>query len=304
MGDYKENKGFRLLDIHEKLNKGELLVKSDLCSIYKVSEKTIQRDIDDIRAYLQENHYSIDESSIVYDKNKKGYRLLKYQRNWFSNEETMAVCKILLESRAFCKEELDSLIDKLLEQSYPENKKVIDNIIGNEKLNYVPLQHGQKLLPRIWELSEIITNKERIVIKYIRQDKKETIRDIKPVSIMFSEFYFYLIAYSTGSDIDIPIVYRIDRIQKIEKTNEKFTIPYANKFQEGEFRKRVQFMYAGELKRVKFEFSGPSLEAILDRLPTAEVVNKEGDKYIIIAESYGDGIDMWLRTQGKNVRVI
>lgn len=28
-GDYKENKGFRLLDIHEKLNKGELLVKSD-----------------------------------------------------------------------------------------------------------------------------------------------------------------------------------------------------------------------------------------------------------------------------------
>ena len=63
-------------------------------------------------------------------------------------------------------------------------------------------------------------------------------------------------------------------------------------------------MYAGELKRVKFEFSGPSLEAILDRLPTAEVVNKEGDKYIIIAESYGDGIDMWLRTQGENVRVI
>lgn len=41
----------------------------------------------------------------------------------------------------------------------------------------------------------------------------------------------------------------------------KFTIPYANKFQEGEFWKRVQFMYAGELKRVKFEFSGPSLEA-------------------------------------------
>ena len=124
MGDYKENKGFRLLDIYERLNKGELLIKSDLCNHYKVSEKTIQRDIDDLRAYLQENHYCIDDSAIVYDKSKKGYKLVKYQRNWLSNEEIMAVCKILLESRAFCKEELDSLIDKLLEQSYPENKSI------------------------------------------------------------------------------------------------------------------------------------------------------------------------------------
>lgn len=304
MGDYKENKGFRLLDIYERFNKGEILNKSDLCNHYKVSEKTIQRDIEDLRVYLQEIHYKLDESSIIYDKDKRGYRLVKYQRNWLSNEEIMALCKILLESRAFCKEELDSLIEKLLEQSYPENRNVIENIIGNEKLNYVPLKHGKKLLSKIWELSEIITNKERIVIHYIRQDKKETIRDIKPVSIMFSEFYFYLIAYITESDKDIPIVYRIDRIQKIEKINEKFIIPYANKFQEGEFRKRVQFMYAGELKRVKFEFTGPSLEAILDRLPTAEVVSKEGDKYIITAESYGHGIDMWLGSQGEKVKVL
>lgn len=29
-------------------------------------------------------------------------------------------------------------------------------------------------------------------------------------------------------------------------------------------------MYAGELRKIVFEFNGPSIEALLDRLPTAE----------------------------------
>ncbi len=63
-------------------------------------------------------------------------------------------------------------------------------------------------------------------------------------------------------------------------------------------------MYTGEINRVIFEYSGVSVEAILDRLPTAEVVKEENGVYTIKAEAYGDGIYMWLRSQGNYVKII
>ena len=63
-------------------------------------------------------------------------------------------------------------------------------------------------------------------------------------------------------------------------------------------------MYGGELKKIKFEYSGTDVDAILDRLPTAQIVKEENGVYTITAEVFGKGIDMWLRSQGENVRVI
>ena len=121
---------------------------------------------------------------------------------------------------------------------------------------------------------------------------------------MFSEYYFYLIAWFFDDSKDYPAVFRIDRISNIKCKNEKFSIPYKDRFEEGEFRKRVQFMYSGPLKTIRFEFSGPSLEAILDRIPTAQIVAQDEKKTTLKAECYGDGILMWLRTQGENVKIL
>lgn len=101
-----------------------------------------------------------------------------------------------------------------------------------------------------------------------------------------------------------PLPFRVDRIAGLRITSQHFNIPYREKFNDGDFRKRVQFMYSGELRRVKFEFSGPSLEAVLDRLPTAEVIAVKDGVYTIKAEAYGPGIDIWLRTQGDMVKII
>lgn len=63
-------------------------------------------------------------------------------------------------------------------------------------------------------------------------------------------------------------------------------------------------MYGGKLKKVKFEYSGFSVEAILDRLPTAKILTENNGKYTIQAEVFGDGIDMWLRSQGDMVKIL
>lgn len=69
-------------------------------------------------------------------------------------------------------------------------------------------------------------------------------------------------------------------------------------------------MYGGELRKVRFEYTGVDAEAVLDRLPTAVIEStRNGEKknekvYVIRAEVFGDGIDMWLRSQGERVKVI
>jgi predicted DNA-binding transcriptional regulator YafY len=298
-----KNKSFRVLKLYEDLRKGEIVRKDILSKKFKVSAKTIQRDIDELRNYFADSH-NYENYTIEYDKSKEGYYLAEDDNIQLRNDEVLAISKILLESRAFCESELHQIINKLLSKGSSRNKEQLKSIIQNELFHYVPLQHGKKLLSILWDLTDYILKSEIISIIYKRMDGKETKHSVKPLSIMFSEYYFYLIAYMDESNDSYPIIFRVDRIEDIKATGEKFKVPYKDRFEEGEFRKRVQFMYSGELKKVKFEFSGPSLEAILDKLPTAKIIEEKSDSFMITAESYGDGLNMWLKTQGKYVKFI
>ena len=63
-------------------------------------------------------------------------------------------------------------------------------------------------------------------------------------------------------------------------------------------------MYGGKLQTIRFRYKGPSLEAVLDRLPTAKVVQKDNEGWVIDAEVFGKGIEMWLRSQGDYVELM
>lgn len=291
----------RILWIHSKLTQGDIINKLEMAKLFKVDEKSIQRDLDDIRSYFSENIQTLGLRDIVYQRSKKGY-VLKKDDHILMKEDILAIIKILLESRAFGKEELTHLTTAVLGQVSNEQKKSIKDIIGNELSNYVPLNHKDILLPKIWELSELIRKCEKTEITYIRMDGSEVKRIIKPVSIIFSEYYFYLIAYF--NNLDSPTVLRIDRIKIYKTTGEKFYEKYSERFEDGEFRKRIQFMFSGKLEKIKFEFWGSSIEAVLDRIPTAKIIDKCDDKYLVEAEVYGKGIIMWILSQGSHIKVI
>lgn len=296
-----ENKGQRLLGIFDRLSRGELISKEVLAREYGVTEKSIQRDIDDIRSYLAGDK---DEGAadICYDRQAKGYRLVEEESRCLTRKEILAMAKILLESRAFAKEELHTILDKLIEACPREGRKVVEDMIRNETFCYVPPRHGKKLLDALWDISLFIKNREIIRFSYKRQDGAEKEHAAKPVALLFSEFYFYLVAYKE-EETEFPTIFRVDRIKDMESTGNTFHIPYADRFKDGEFRKRVQFMYPGPLRRVKFTYSGPSVEAVLDRLPTAQILEEKEGVYTITAEAYGIGIDMWLGSQGDKVKL-
>ena len=146
--DFKENKGFRLLQVYERLSRGEIVRKAELARKFAVTDKTIQRDIEELRAYLTETRTDEGEASIVYERNRGGYLLTHAASEWLTNEDVLAVCKILLESRAFCKEELDALLKKLLRQTAPQDRAQVGKLIRSEQHYYVRCATGKNCCRR------------------------------------------------------------------------------------------------------------------------------------------------------------
>jgi predicted DNA-binding transcriptional regulator YafY len=306
----------RVLGIYTKLMNGSLVSKSEEAQYYNVNERTIQRDIDDIRNFLEsdvENTGVIN--SVIYDRADKGYRLEQIYQLKLTNGEVLAICKILLDSRSLRKDEMTSILDKMISCCVPEkNQKLVKDLISNEEFHYVEPRHKTKFLDTMWDIGQAVRDCRYIEIDYKRtKDKAVVKRKVKPVAIMFSEYYFYLTAFIDDEDVrqgfdvindSFPTIYRIDRIKSLKVIDEKFHIPYSSRFEEGEFRKRVQFMYGGKLKKVKFKYFGSDIDAILDRLPTAEILDEEKGVYTVSAEVFGKGIDMWVRSQGDVIKII
>lgn len=298
-------KTYRMINIYEALEKGELVNKKTLSDKFKVDERTIQRDIDDLRGYLTDFYQDDVDLYIEYDRTKKGYSLKRKDANYLTDEEILAVSKVLLESRAFTEQEMNLLLDKLVLQSSAITRNSIKEVIANERFHFVPLNNSKPLLKKIWELSSAVRKKRKIELEYSKlYEEKGIKRKINPVGIIFSEFYFYLIAYVDGLNYEFPAIYRIDRIEKYEILDEDFVIEEKDRFEEGEYRKLIQFMYAGELLKIKFKFYGKSIEAVMDRLPNAEVVGKEEDCTIIEAKVFGKGIKRWILSQSEYIEVL
>lgn len=312
----KSDKIARILGIYTKLMNGGIVNKAEEARQYGVNERSIQRDIDDIREYFENETADIGFiNSVTYDRSAKGYRLEQLYKTRLSNSEILAVCKILLDSRAFTKKEMLLLLDKLVECCVPQtNQKAVMDLISNEEFHYVEPRHHTVFIDKLWTLGQAIRASQYIEIDYMRtKDKKIVRRKLKPVAILFSEYYFYLTAFIDDKEVQenfdvlndaFPTIYRLDRIKKLKLLDEKFHIPYSSRFEEGEFRKRIQFMYGGKLQKVKFEYSGTDVDAVLDRLPTARIIKEEDGRYVIEAEVFGKGIEMWLRSQGENVKIM
>lgn len=240
-----------------------------------------------------------------YDRSIKAYVLNTMTPKWLRNEDIFALLKVLIEPRAFPKTEMHSLIDSLTSLARKEDQPIIKQMMANEKHLYVELQHKKELIELLWKISLAIQSKRYVYVDYKREFDDEAKRSVlQPVGLIFSEFYFYLIAYSSDSKKEYPAVYRVNRIEQFEQTSAQFKVPYEQRFQEGEFRKRVQFMYPGELMTVKFKFTGPSPQAVLDRLPTVKIVERFVGGVIFEAEVFGKGIKLWVLSQGKHVEVI
>ena len=255
--------------MYVRLCEGKTINKSQEAERFGVDERSIQRDIDDIRTFLSNRQATDigDSRNVEYSRAKKGFVMTGTEGSMMSNSEILAVSKILLESRAFTKRELSIIWEKLVEGCVPlKNMKLVSDLIANEKYHYVELNHKEHIQDKMWNIGMDIHEQNLVSIKYARASapREEIQRIVEPISILFSEYYFYLNAFIVEEDesgkyvhkYSYPAIFRIDRIKSYKELNKKFRVSYANSFEEGEFRKRIQFMYAGKLMSIKLKFYG------------------------------------------------
>lgn len=312
------SKYYRILEMYLRMLDGEVLVKAEEAKRYGIHPRSIQRDIDGLRVFLAGQGRKGYSQNLVYDRKRKGYVLVGSKKD-LTREEALALSKILLESRAFTKKEMESLVDKVIRSGVSRDLiEQVLSLVNNEKQNYEELQnHDDGILSKIWRLGSAINQRRLLTMWYLRSDGTEVCRLVKPLSIMFSEFYFYLIAeFANPEDVGLtetkyrfPTVYRLDRILNFEE-RKKFCVDYGKRFKSGEVRKRIQYMYGGDLQHVRIQFTGTTADYILDRFPTAKIISEKpaGDKmkcYTIAMEMYGlIGIRIWVLSQGAQVKVL
>lgn len=314
--EFDNSKSNRILEIYQLFLQGKIVDKQTLANRYCVNVRSIQRDIDSIRSFLEEQATQNGFFQYIeYDKKEKGYRLVTKEATHLTEGEMLAICKILIESRAFSKDDMISLLNRILNLSLlPKAKEQVESLVANELFHYLDPSHPSINTQYLWDIATAIKEQRILEITYCRMNKKDVVsRKISPVGILFSEYYFYLMGVigdsETRKDFEkkddiFPTIYRIDRIKELRVQEEHFYVPYSERFQEGDYKNRIQFMYGGSLETIEFEYYGPSIESIQDKLPTAIVSRKENGEYVVKAEVFGSGILMWLLSQGSNVRVL
>lgn len=293
----------RVLEIFFRGLRGEDLSVQRLADEYEVSTKSITRSVNDLKAFLADHRDLVGNTELQYSHQDKCYRL--YMDEFLSNKELFALVEVMIGARAFSKEELLELTSKLKRFTTPEDRTKLNELVRKELYHYPEIKHDcDSVQEYLWQLVNCISEKQEISIDYYRMDRKWVTHRLRPASVMFTDFYFYLIAYMAEGLTDKPYYFRIDRIRQITVHRKKFTTEDTPAFDEGLLRQRSLFMWPGKLQTIRFEFTGPSVQAVLDKLPTARIIERDGRKYLIEAEVYGKGIKMWLLSQGVWIKVL
>lgn len=299
------NKKNREFAIFLRLLQGEYISVKELAQEYQLSAKSISRDITDLKNFIYDNWDNMEGFEIKYSYQEKAYYLER--GNFISSKELMALVKILIASRSLSGEQMRTIINKLESFLSVNDKKLVHTLLQNELYHYMPVGADcENVIDNLWNISQSIRKQKEISIEYFKMNRSQIFRRVKPLAIVFSEYYFYLIASHSVDGRDVEHFYRIDRITKIEKHRTGFQVNYAERFDEGELKNRIQYMWPGQgiRRTVVFTFQGPSVQAVLDKLPGAEIIKKEEGRYTIRAEVYGDGIKMFLLSQGSWVKVL
>lgn len=214
----------RVLELYQDFLSGKLINKQQAAEQYHVNVRSIQRDIDSIRDFLSEQCAKEGiVRKIEYDKKENGYRLVTQEIEQLSKGEVLALCKILLESRAFTKEQVEKQLQIILNLCVSQKEKSdIEWFISNELFHYHDPAHATVDSDNLWMVAQAIRNQSVLEIEYQKlKDRQIVKRMVEPVGLMFSEYYFYLMAVITDHSTreafhkkndPYPTIYRLDRI--------------------------------------------------------------------------------------------
>lgn len=194
----------RILEIYQDLldnREVNIDVKSEK---FGVDKKTIKRDLTAVEEFL-DTRYQLE----IQKSKPNIYKLSRENAGRLTQTEVLAVCNILLNSRAFSKKEMKRLLDKIIEHNLDkEESKYVTALTGNEMHHYAELSTSKQIAPEDFlenmkNIAEAVVSQKKIEIEYKRNEDINSIkRKLCPLAIMFSEMYFYMAAKIEDKEIE------------------------------------------------------------------------------------------------------
>lgn len=168
----------RVLELYQDFLSGKLINKQQAAEQYHVNVRSIQRDIDSIRDFLSEQCAKEGiVRKIEYDKKENGYRLVTQEIEQLSKGEVLALCKILLESRAFTKEQVKKQLQIILNLCVSQKEKSdIEWFISNELFHYHDPAHATVDPDNLWMVAQAIRNQSVLEIEYQKLKDRQIVK--------------------------------------------------------------------------------------------------------------------------------
>jgi len=289
----------RIINVFIDLLAGKPMTTEQFIEKYQVTKRTVQRDMASLRDLLTESNLDYEFS---HKSRSNVYALTA--TNQIQLEQVLSLMKVLIGTRAFSKRELLTLRKSMLELLAPKERAAVKKLTSVSVDQYTPVgQTDQKLLPQIKNFSIWITEKKTLKFDYLHSSDGVVHSEIGvPTSLYFADFYFYVVIFSEKRPHG---VYRLDRFYNVQPlSNKRIRLRYDQKINEAAFNNQTYLLHGGNDLTFTFRYWAFPPTA-LDRLPNSRVIKKMADGSVVIeANSFEQGILLWLIGQGPRVKVL
>lgn len=193
----------RILILYRTLLHGDLITKASATIEFGISERSFDRDIQDIRLFLSE---SFSDLELIYDDERHGYRLknLNLKRE-IAIGECFILVKLLLDSRLLRTDDQREIIDIMLSQLPANSKQRVLPVLRHTP--EMPVCLNKASVKLIEDLLFSIERKDRISLQF-GPDYHENC--CVPYSIEFRNREGFLVALDLLQQV--PRLYLLDDI--------------------------------------------------------------------------------------------
>lgn len=274
----------------------------------------------DIIAYLEECGISAERKSIYSDieglklfgvdivSSQKGYSVVSRD---FELPELKMLVDCVSASKFITEKKSEKLIKKIESlASKHEGYKLQRQVYIADRLK----AGNEDIYRSVDTLSEAINQKKKVSFKYFEYapDKKKKYRNdgneyvVSPYSLTVSDENYYLIShYPKHKELTHFRVDRMADIKVMEETVESLEKIMGEKFNIGEYSKRIFSMYSGEDERVEILCENSMMNAVIDRFGEDVFVLREDEEHfkVRVTVDVSPTFFAWIFTFGGKMKI-
>lgn len=173
----------RILRLFHSLIQGQKLNKADFAKSNNISERSVDRDIEDIRYYLSEIH---SNAEVLFNKSENAYYLSGWSNYKFSSIEVITILKVLIGSKVLRKDEMQGIMRSVRMMLDPTARRETVNSVYSEVDNYISPIHGKAILKMLEDLNRVISKHLKIDLHYTKGNGEQVTKRVLPLIFTFT----------------------------------------------------------------------------------------------------------------------